>query len=237
MGVVEDRAYFLSLAGLTVDNPILTLETLKAIADMEPHERLMSPYFDDRGQFTAKHDGYLRTQQIDTGEETIPRPLCQSESLLSTTQVLRLTYFTARKTELITQVKMISGGTAAGATPSLIRIGLYTVASNGDLTLVASTATDTALFAAANTAYTKALSASYQKVAGQRYALGLLLNTAAAFPTIMAMSASASRIAVINSIAPLITGSVTAQANLPSTVATASVANSDNAALYCELLP
>ncbi len=225
MGVVEDRVYWATRAGLPSDNvPGLTLQQLIDMATAEGPDKTW-------GDLT----NYLKTQQIAVGEETIPRSFClNTAEALAVTQTLRLTYFTCRKTESISQVKMVTGATAAGATPSLIRIGLYTVAANGDLALVASTATDTALFAAANTAYTKALSTAYVKVMGQRYALGLLVNSAAAFPSIAGAPAEGS---ILGLVSPLMHASVAAQADLPASVLAASQVASVIGPHYCELLP
>jgi hypothetical protein len=166
---------------------------------------------------------YLETQGLTTGEATIPRHLVQSTSAATSTGNMRLTYFTARKSESITQVRMWCGGTAAAATPTLIRIGLYTVAANGDITLAASTDSDTALFAATNTSYTKALAAPLGKVAGQRYAVGLLVVTAGAAPTVYGHAIWGAATAE-PAAAPRISGSVGSQSDLPASVVSASVA-------------
>jgi hypothetical protein len=159
---------------------------------------------------------------LTVGEEVMPRLLADSTIGLASGQ-LKLTYFTAHKTETTTQVRVISGSTAAGATPTLVRLGLYSVAANGDLTLVASTANDTTLFAAVNSIYTRSWSSSYVKVAGQRYALGIVLVTAAATPIIAgkpsptAMYGSGELAA-----SPRLTG-FSNQTDLPATLAAGSV--------------
>lgn len=83
-------------------------------------------------------------------------------------------FFTADKSFTASKVRARSRGTAA-ASVTLIRFGLYSVAADGAGTLVASTANDTALFAATFTEYTKNLSATYDVVQGQRYAAGWLV--------------------------------------------------------------
>lgn len=107
---------------------------------------------------------------------------------------LRLTYFTARRTETITSVRTNCTTLQSGAT--LCRIGLYTVDSSGNLTLVAATANDTTLWTAAQS-YTKAFSASYAKVRGQRYAVGLLTVGGGA-PSLAGISAVTSAEAAID---------------------------------------
>lgn len=110
---------------------------------------------------------------LTTGESTILRRQVSASNVSSSSGLCRWTYFTARKSETITQVRVPTGSTAAaGAT--ICRIGIYTIDGSGNLTLAASTANDTALWAAAGTAYTKSLSASFSKVRGTRYAVGLI---------------------------------------------------------------
>jgi hypothetical protein len=178
---------------------------------------------------------YLATQQLESGEETVPRHFGGATSTTMTSQTLRLAYFTARKSELISNVRIFSAGTAAGATPSLIRVGIWTADLDGALlALVGSTASDTALLAGTFTAYTKALSASFTKVAGQRYAAGLLVVTAAAAPTIPTLGANIAGTEA--KIRPVISGQVTAQADLPSTLVAGSVGYSMNSP-YLVLVP
>jgi hypothetical protein len=171
------------------------------------------------------------------GEETMSRRLVSNGGVAQGNQALRLAYFTAKKSETITQVKLATSSTAAAATPTLIRVGIYTVAANGDLTLVASTPSDTTLLAAASTAYAKALSAALAKVDGQRYAVGVLVVTGAAAPTIQGASggdAYAQSGSLGNG--QRISGLVAGQADLPSTITAATVTNSASTP-YVELLP
>ena len=161
------------------------------------------------------------------------RRVVTAQSVSTGTQNLRLTYFTAKKTETVTQVRVVSGSTAAGATPTLCRVGIYEVDSSGNLTLVGSTASDTALFAATTTEYTKSLSASFTKKRGTRYAVGVLVVTSATAPTLLGqntiVSATAGR-------APRLAGLVGSQSDLPSTVSVGSITDQGNQA-YVELLP
>lgn len=127
---------------------------------------------------------------LTTGQSTIARRLVTSSTLPSTNGVIRLTYFTARKSETVTQVRVPCGATAsAGST--LQRIGLYSIDGSGNLTLVASTPNDTALWASPNTGYTKAFSASYALTRGTRYAIGLLVVGTTTAPTFMGTGAGA----------------------------------------------
>lgn len=172
---------------------------------------------------------------LTTGQATIARDLVQSAAVGSTAGTLRLTYFTARRSETVTQVRVWSGSTAAAATPTLVRIGLYSVAANGDVTLVASTASDTALFAATHTSYTKAFSASYDLVKGQRYAVGILVVTGAAAPTYHGATVFPGSGAEATA-APRLAASVGSQTDLPASVVSGSLSNSGNR-IYSVLLP
>jgi len=165
-----------------------------------------------------------RLSLLTVGEETVPRGLLSVGSSPLGNQTLRLVFFTARKTET-TQVRLISGSTAAGPTPTLARVGLYLIADSGDGTLVASTINDTSLFAATATIYTRSWAASYAKVVGQRYALGVLFVTTAVVPTIGGTP-------VLNvaelAVAPRITGSIGSQTDLPSSFVAATPVASVN---------
>jgi len=160
--------------------------------------------------------------------ESLPRLISTSAAVATGNQNLRLTYFTAQTSFTAANMTVASGSTAAGATPTLVRLGLYTVASNGDLTLVASTASDTSLLASTNTLYTKALSSSYAVVKGQRYAAALLVVTSATAPTVVGQFPGGST-ATLSAASPRLVGLVAAQSDLPSSVLSASVTNSNNA--------
>lgn len=147
---------------------------------------------------------------------------------------LRLAYFTAPRAEVWTQVGWVGGTVAAGATPTLVRWGLYLVAANGDLTLVASTPNDTALFAVASAAGSKSFSVPYAAVAGQRYAIGVLVVSAAAIPSIQGVSLNQATVQA--SLAPRITGVIPAQADLP-LAPLAGAVNASNAAFGAQILP
>ena len=156
---------------------------------------------------------------IATGEGTYHRRHISTTAASVGNSTLRLTYFTARKTETITTVLTTTGtaGTTSGAT--LARIGIYSVDGSGNLTLVASTANDTTLWVASNTAYTRSLSASWSKVKGTRYALALLAVGGSTGLTFVGTAGGSA----INAIAPRLSGLVASQTDLPSTIAVGSV--------------
>lgn len=127
-------------------------------------------------------DGRYLSNRLASGEEVFSRELLTASTIASTASSVKMTHFTARTTESISQVRLFSGGTAAGATPTLCRVGVYELDSSGNGTLVASTVNDTTLFSATATPYTRSFSAPFTKVMGRRYAVGVLVVTAAAMP-------------------------------------------------------
>lgn len=118
-------------------------------------------------------------------EETIPRHAAINlTGITMSTGALRFSYFIASRSRVITQLSITTGNTAAGATPTLIKYGLYRVASNGDLTQIGVTANDTALFAATGTPYAKALTSSATIYEDQLYAIAAIVVTGATAPTV-----------------------------------------------------
>jgi hypothetical protein len=169
---------------------------------------------------------------IDVGQETIARKESVSNFTMAS-GTLRLTFFTAKKTEVSTQGRMTTGTTAAAATPTLCRWGYWDVAANGDLTLAAAIANDTTLFAAANLAYPKSWITPWTPVAGRRYAHGLLIVSAAALPSFPALVLAS---ATTSNTAPKLSAQLTGQTDLPSSIPVGSLSGSA-AMLYAETLP
>ena len=154
---------------------------------------------------------------ISTGEEVLPRlNAIGAQSLVSGT--LHLTYFTARKTETISTVRMLTDSTAATGL-TLARMGIYSVDGGGNLTLVASTANDATLFDDAYSPYPKALTSAFAKVKGTRYAFGVLV-VAATPPNITGLTVSGAD----SSLPPRLCGIVAGQADLPASVTAGTVA-------------
>lgn len=171
---------------------------------------------------------------LTSGESTMKRDDVHNNGVTIGSGTLRLAYFTATKTETITQMRLCGGGTAAGATPTLVRAGIYSVAANGDIALLASIASDTSIFATAGSEYLRGLSGgNFSKVAESRYAVGTIVVTAAAVPTGMGQ---ASLLGAAAGRAPRVCGAVTGQTDLPSSVVAASIIDSPNR-LYSELVP
>lgn len=125
------------------------------------------------GSGIAASDAADYQQALTSGESTISRLNINAIALPTSSGYLRCAFFTATKSETITKIVGYTGSTAASGL-TYAAMGLYTIDGSGNGTLVASCASDTTLFTTNYTRYSKALSASYSKVAGQRYAWAVL---------------------------------------------------------------
>lgn len=152
---------------------------------------------------------------LTVGEATMDRLNINSTSISLPTGTMRVGYFEATKTETVTKVRILTGGSIpTGVT--LMRVGVFSVADDETLTLIASTPSDTALLAATNTAYTKNLSASFVKRAGQRYAVGLLAVYSGGSLQVPGQS-MAGGISTEAALSPRLAAAVSALADLPAT--------------------
>lgn len=128
-----------------------------------------------------------RRDELATGESILPRRSITSSSATLVAGALRLTFFTARKTEEVTRVRTYSGPVPAeGAT--LHRIGVYEVDSSDNLKLLAATENDTSLWTEANAKYDSAFESGFSKKRGARYAVGALVVGAATPPDLLGQS-------------------------------------------------
>jgi GDSL-like lipase/acylhydrolase family protein len=171
------------------------------------------------------YNGYSG-DEITVGQSTLQRIAgCNSTTqALGSSGTMRLTYFTAYRSETVTTIEAETGATAAAATPTLCRMGLYSVAANGDIALLSGCANDTTLFAGTGTVYNRALGASQALVLGKRYAVGVLVVTGAALPTFLGFSFGGSAAHLTRS--PRKTAAVTGLSDLPASTVSGSLATS-----------
>lgn len=154
-----------------------------------------------------------------TGEEVTTRGLVQSEYPLDSGTIF-FTYFTARKTEPITKIRTGVYGTA-GATLTRARVGVWSVSAAGLLTPIASSTNDTAMWTGTFQSYAKSLSATWNKTAGTRYAVGLL----AVGSTMPVLATHAVKFLDVAD-GPRVQGELAGQTDFPGgTIADASLAN------------
>lgn len=155
---------------------------------------------------------------VTNGEEILPRLNVPSAQQLAASGTMHLTYFTARKTETINNIRMLSDAAAATGV-TLARMGIYSVdAATGNLTLAAVTANDTTLFSASYAVYNRALLVPFAKVKGTRYAVGVLV-IGSGMPAITGTTCAGADAAL----PPRLCGIVPGQAAMPNTVAAGAV--------------
>lgn len=168
---------------------------------------------------------YLDLQQLETEWPTMTRQQVSSTNITTGSGNLRIQYFTAARSGQSTGIRMECGSTAAAATPTLIRVGLYTANDAGDLlALAASTPNDTSLLASSSTTYTKSWSNPHTLTKGQRYALALLVVTATTVPTLCGKAPAQREMQRSPALCAVLTG----QADLPASVLAGSLGSSVN---------
>lgn len=160
----------------------------------------------------------LDSESLTTGESTRDRTAPTSSSQ-PTSGTVYLSYFTARKSATVTTAAVFVEGTA-GSGLTAAQLGLYSVDGSGNLTLVASSASDTTGWSSTFTKVTKTLQASYATVRGQRYAFAVVI-AGTTTPALVSNSGSAT----VNAQPPRMTGVLTGQSALPASITSGSVAN------------
>lgn len=149
---------------------------------------------------------------------------------VSTTMVsgfLRLGFFQAQKTEVVNNI-IVPATVAAAATPTLCRMGLYSVnAITGDLTLIGASVNDTSLWSLIGwSPNIRALNTAVRKQAGSWYGIGGLAVTGVAVP---AVACATTILGAVPLGQPAI--ALAAQADLPAFVPVASVLASANSSI------
>lgn len=134
--------------------------------------------------------------------------------------------FKCKRTELISQVAIVSGGLAA-TVAGIRRVGLYMrKADKITYDLVASTPNDTALFSIASNDYTIPFSVPYTKIRGEEYLFATLQvgGTPSSFQVICSAVSANFLPAVQRKLTPPIrAGQLDGQADLPTSFSGASV--------------
>jgi hypothetical protein len=167
-----------------------------------------------------------RANMLSSGQSVCDRRNAQG-SINPVSGELWLSYWTGYlgtvgSQSLSTQVKLwVTGTVAAGLT--LARVGLYTISSvDQSGTLVASTASNTAIWTPINSPVTVSWQSSYALALGQRYALAVLFVGTTPPSLVGAQGASLSS---LNSLSPRMHGKLTGQTDLPSTFTEASLSS------------
>lgn len=172
---------------------------------------------------------------LDVGEANMSRFITfRNTGIAQTTGQVGLVFWRAKRTETISKLAVYTAGTAAAATPTLCKMGLYLI--NGEVgTLVAQTASDTTLFAATNTRYERDVT-PFTKVAGAKYATAVLIISGVAFPTFYGKDYGGGVAATILGRLPHITATLNGQIDLPTSFVPGDLFNSTYN-YYMEILP
>lgn len=144
------------------------------------------------------------------GLDIYERTAVSVANAVTATGVLYLSYFTAPVDESYGNVLVMTGLTAAAATPSLCRIGLYATDGDDLAEELTSTVSDTALFSATLTGYTVNFSAPQALVRDERYAVGVLVVSGAATPNFAQASS------LVGTLTPFLSARITGLTDLPS---------------------
>lgn len=203
-------SFVMKVPGERVELQVVSVSSTKYWATVSSHLPLASA--DARYQPIGSP-----TDRLTNTLQTIPRWSAVQNCTLQGSGALALVYLTADQTLTPSGVAVGTYNTAAAATPTLVRFGLYSVdTGSGDLTLIASTPNDTTLLAATYTIYSKSWSTPVELNRGVRYALGLLVVTGTTMPTLIGANAYSGS---FSSRAPAISHKVAGQSDLPASVA------------------
>lgn len=145
-----------------------------------------------------------------TGYSPYPRQVATAQ-IQANSGLMRSVLFVASKSVAISALRVFTTG-AAGATPTIVRMGVYSVSGTA-MTLLASTTNDTTIFSSASTSYQRNLDVSVNLSAGSLYAFGVLVVTGASLPFYAGISMFSSLSAAL---APEIGMNVSGLSNLPS---------------------
>lgn len=163
------------------------------------------------------------SDRLANAQSTIDRRSADSANSALVSGRVFFSYFTSDRDQTVTRLALASTATAAGATPTLVRFGIYQVGEDDSLTLLGAIANDTSLFSVANTVYERALTTSVDLAVSNLYAVGTLIVTGAAPPTVLAHAGTGGATGVFTDSKPRIQAYLAGQTDLPASVADASL--------------
>ncbi len=157
-----------------------------------------------------------------TSQETMPRVSANTTFAISPGTAYFFT-FMASQSQTLHTIRMVTDSVAASGT-TYAAFGLYSVnASNGAMTLLASTSNTAAIFNATYTGFTETLSASYTLVAGTSYAFAVLIVGSSQSPTIYGAYLGA-----LGGASPVLSYTLAGQSTLPSSVTGGSASSANH---------
>lgn len=167
---------------------------------------------------------------VPAGLNIVPRLEIGTANVGLSSGAEHFTFFTSPKTETIVSIRDFIGGNPS-ASGTLARIGIYSVAANGDMALIGSTANLATLWDTAFAYVTRVLTSSVPVVAGTRYAVGKLFIGASSKPFFYSATVNGNE-QIAN---PALCATLAAQTDLAVSTTLAALAVS-TARFCCELL-
>lgn len=178
---------------------------------------------------------YLRD---DGGESIWSRETPYVSTSVTVSQALRCNGFRCKRTGLVSDLVIFSGGTAAGATPSLVKIGAYHKLEDGSYNLIGASANTVSLFAITNNTYVVPFVVPWYKFRGDDYLIAVLIVTAAALPTLQGpFTTSANTTGTFLLPEPTKVGSILGQTDLPVNIAKGSLVSTSPGTFHGMLRP
>lgn len=197
----------------------------------------MTDHFVHPGDLTPLD--YINNYLLDNGGESIwSRESPSPSSNASINQQLRLNGFRCKRTGSVGRIIMFSGGTAAGATPTLVKVGAYHRNDDDTYSLVGATPNTVTMFAGTNATYNTAFAAPWYKFKGDDYLIGVLIVTGAALPTIQGpFTAVANTTGTFLLPAPVKVGCLPGQTDLPTSFARTDLISTSPGTFHGLLIP
>jgi hypothetical protein len=158
--------------------------------------------------------------QLTSGFAVVPERRLPVTATAVVSGSMIFTYFTAPESGTFTQMR-VGVGAVAQATSTLVRVGVYSVAANGGLTLIGSSTHSGTQFNTINTLDTVTLSTPAVLTAGSRYAWAPLV-VGGTMPQIIGPSAGGTT-NLFTTLAPRLNATFSGQSDLPASVATGSL--------------
>lgn len=174
--------------------------------------------------------GYRTT----AGMGAIAARTCLGSTGVLASGTLYLSFFRACKAATLSRWDAATTTQGFAATPTLIRGGLYTVDSLGNLTLAAASASDTTIGTAGSTKFGKVFATPLAVEFARWYAFGFLAVSGTTMATLLGPNVAfgSHNISMLSD--PRVNGVVSGQSDLPASITAGSVAAS-NQLLWAEL--
>jgi hypothetical protein len=162
---------------------------------------------------TAPTSPYVDHGEVLTSGEAIFYRRWATNDITMTTQTVFISYWVAASNGSSDHFETVTGGTAATAI-TYANMGIYTIDASGNLTLAASTGdVHASVWGSTFTGYNVALTTKFTRVAGVRYAAGILA-VGAGVPALSGSSGNGT----YYGLAPVLGATVTGQATLPASI-------------------